>query len=212
MTETNVIRVMLVDDHWRIHSQITDLLQTTADIDLVAHASNGREAIDLCEEHALDIILMDVVMPDMDGEEATREIQARYPNIKILVLSSFQDDESVHAMLRSGASGYVTKRDLGTNLISSIRATYLDQAVFSKDVADQIISPDSESAAERFNLSERELEVLKSMADGLNNSEIAYHLTISRSTVNFHISNITRKLGVETRAEALVLAAKNRLV
>ena len=207
-----MIRVILADDHLRIHEQVTDILNSASDVSLVAQASNGEEAILLCQDRQPDIVLMDVVMPGIGGVEATRQIKATCPNTKILVLSSFQDDESVQAMLENGANGYVTKRDLARSLLASIRTTHLGQRVFSDEVAEHILSPDGDSAANRFDLTERELEVLVLMARGFNNGEIGGELFISRSTVNFHIGNIVRKLGVETRSEALVAAAKHGLV
>jgi NarL family two-component system response regulator LiaR len=148
-------------------------------------------------------------MSGMDGVTATRIIHEQFPTIRILVISSFQDHESVHEMLRNGASGYVTKGALASDLISAIRATHDGQAVFSPGVAAQLLNP---VPAQQFNLTDRELEVLGLMAEGLNNGQIAQALTISRSTVKFHVSNIVHKMGVETRTEALVLAAKNNLV
>jgi len=212
MSAPSPIRVILADDHLRIHEQVTDILNNASDVSLVGQASNGEEAILLCQDRQPDIILMDVVMPGIGGVEATRQIKATCPNTKILVLSSFQDDESVQAMLENGASGYVTKRDLATSLLASIRTTHLGQRVFSNEVAEHILSPDAASAASQFDLTARELEVLVLMARGLNNGEIGGELFISRSTVNFHIGNIVRKLGVETRSEALVAAAKHGLV
>jgi len=206
------IRVILADDHLRIHEQVTDILNHASDVSLVAQASNGEEAVHLCQDRQPDIVLMDVVMPGMGGVEATRQIKATCPNTKILVLSSFQDDESVQTMLENGASGYVTKRDLATSLLASIRTTHLGQRVFSEEVAEHILTPDAGEATDTFGLTDRELEVLVLMAQGLNNGEIGGELFISRSTVNFHIGNIVRKLGVETRSEALVAAAKHGLV
>jgi NarL family two-component system response regulator LiaR len=203
------IKVVLIDDHRHIHQAVTTILGAMPFIDLVGQGSNGEEAIQLCQEHQPDLVLMDVVMSGMDGVTATRIIHEQFPTIRILVISSFQDHESVHEMLRNGASGYVTKGALASDLISAIRATHDGQAVFSPGVAAQLLNP---VPAQQFNLTDRELEVLGLMAEGLNNGQIAQALTISRSTVKFHVSNIVHKMGVETRTEALVLAAKNNLV
>lgn len=203
------IRVILVDDHRHVHQVAATILGEAADIELVAHGSNGQEAVALCREYEPDLVLMDVVMPVMDGVAATRMIRKEFPDIRVLVLSSFQDHESVHEMLRSGASGYVTKDALARDLTTTIRATYEGKAVFSQSIAARLLDP---VPAREFNLTERELEVLGLVAEGLNNGEIAKELVISRSTVKFHISNIVQKMGVETRAEAIVLAAKNNLI
>lgn len=212
MSASNPIRVILIDDHRRIHQVISEILGFADDIKLVAQGSNGQEAIHLCDEYQPDLVLMDVMMPGMDGIEATRRILEKHPNIKILALSSFQDQDSVRAMLDSGACGYVLKDGSIDDLDTTIRTTYEGKAVFSTEVTQVLMqSPDQDSQRD-YDLSEREREVLKLMAEGLNNGEIAAQLTISQSTVKFHISNIISKMGVETRAEAMVLAAKNNLV
>lgn len=203
------VRVILIDDHRHIHQAAAAILGETADIDLIAHGSNGEEAVKLCREHQPDLVLMDVVMPIMDGVEATRIIHKQFPQIRVLVLSSFLDHESVHEMLRSGASGYITKDALARDLTTTIRATHEGKAVFSQAVAARLLEP---VPAQQFDLTDRELEVLGLVAEGLNNRQIAHELTISPSTVKFHISNIVQKMGVETRTEAIVLAAKNNLV
>lgn len=203
------VRVILIDDHRHVHQTAATILGDTADIDLMAHGSNGEEAIALCREHEPDLVLMDVVMPVMDGVAATRTIHEQFPNIRILVLSSFQDHESVHEMLRSGAAGYITKDALARDLKSTIRANHEGKAVFSQEIAARLLDP---IPAQNFNLTDREIEVLGLVAEGLNNGQIAHELTISRSTVKFHINNIVQKMGVDTRNEALVLAAKNNLV
>jgi NarL family two-component system response regulator LiaR len=212
MSTTKPIRVLLIDDHRRIHDAVSVALDAQDDIILVGHGSNGEEALQLCEELTPDLVLMDVVMPGMGGIEATRLIREKYPATKILVLSSFQDDESIHTMLQSGASGYILKDALVSDLANTIRTTFHGSAVFSPEVAQVLLKAESTEPRQTFGLTERELEVLQLMAQGLNNAEIAYKLTISQSTVKFHISNIQVKMGVETRAEVIVLAAKNNLI
>lgn len=213
MSETeDVIRVMLIDDHRHVHEAVRVALQDEPDIQLVAQGGTGEEALQLCATHQPHIILMDVVMPQMDGIDATRIIHDQYPDVKILVLSSFQDDESVHAMLQSGAIGYVLKNALANELGATLRAVHAGQSVFSTPVANRLFNPNLTKSQAVFNLTEREMEVLKLVTEGLNNGEIAAALTISRSTVKFHLQNILSKMQVETRAEAIVLAAKNNLV
>ncbi|MCA9970742.1 MAG: response regulator transcription factor [Anaerolineales bacterium] len=206
------IRVILIDDHRHVHQATAAILSTVTDIELVAQGSNGLEAIRLCQEYRPDLVLMDVVMPEMDGVAATKAICAQFPGVRVLVLSSFRDHESVHEMLRSGAAGYVTKGSLSRELISTIRATHDGKVVFSPEVAAQLLNPAGQAPVRDFGLTERELEILLLMAEGMNNKQIAHSLTISNSTVKFHISNIVHKMGVETRSEALILAAKNHLV
>jgi two-component system, NarL family, response regulator LiaR len=210
MTDKNPIRVVLVDDHLQIHRIVQVIFGATHDIKLVGQAANGQEGIALCEQYQPDIVLMDVVMPVMDGIEATKVLHERLPTIKILVLSSFQDHESVYAMLRNGAAGYLTKGSLGEDLAETIRATFQGKMVFSSEIGAHLVSPPQ--PAVNFHLTDRELEVLVLLAEGLTNQQTAQKLSISQSTLKFHMSNIFEKLGVQTRSEALVLAAKNNLI
>jgi NarL family two-component system response regulator LiaR len=211
MKSSGKIRVILIDDHRRVHEAVFTVLNSVEDIALIAQGSNGKEALQLCEEHQPDLILMDVVMPVMSGLEATKLIHQRYPHIKILVLSSFQDDESVRAMLQHGAVGYILKGSLIDDLVNTIRITHSGKAVFSSEIASTLLNS-AQPKVQDFGLTGRELEILQLMTEGLNNGEIAAKLVISPSTVKFHIANILHKMNVETRAEAIVLAAKNNLV
>jgi two-component system, NarL family, response regulator LiaR len=207
------IRVLVVDDHRHIHEVITRVLIGISDISIVGQAANGAEAVRLCEEVRPDLILMDVVMPVMDGMQATERIRDQYPDLKILVLSSFQDHESVHQLLRGGAAGYITKDALANDLVNVIRTTMQGKAVFSPNVIEKLISPEAAPpATERFNLTDRELEILLAMADGLTLQQIALKFSITLSTVKYHSANIFRKLGAQNRSEALVVALKNNLI
>ena len=210
MTAENPIRVVLVDDHLQIHRIVQTILGATSNIKLVGQGANGQEGIALCEQYQPDIVLMDVVMPVIDGIEATKVLHERLPMMKILVLSSFQDHESVYAMLRNGAVGYLVKSSLAQDLAETIRATYQGKMVFSSEVGAHLVSPPQ--PAVNFHLTDRELEVLVHLAEGLTNQQTALKLSISQSTLKFHMTNIFQKLGVQTRSEALVLAAKNNLI
>jgi len=210
MTDEYPIRVVLIDDHAKMHSIVRIILDPIDDIQMVAQGANGEEGIGLCERYQPDIVLMDVVMPVMDGIEATRILHERLPVIKVLVLSSFQDHESVHAMLQNGAVGYITKSSLADDLAETIRATFQGKMVFSSEVGAHLLAPPQ--PAVDFQLTDRELEVLVLLAEGLTNQQSAYRLSISQSTLKYHMNNIYRKLGVQTRSEALVLAAKSNLI
>ncbi|MCC6187708.1 MAG: response regulator transcription factor [Anaerolineales bacterium] len=210
MTAENPIRVVLVDDHAQMHRIVHAILGETAGIKLVGQGANGQEGIALCEQYQPDVTLMDVVMPVMDGIEATKVLHERFPAMKILVLSSFQDHESVYAMLRNGAVGYLTKSSLAQDLAETIRATFQGKMVFSSEVGAQLVSPPQ--PAVDYHLTDRELQVLVLMAEGMNMPEMAAKLVVSPATAKFHVENICRKLGVRTRSEALVVAAKNNLV
>lgn len=210
MTGKPAIRVVLIDDHFQIHDIVSTLLNQTPDIKLVGQGANGEDALRLCELYQPDVVLMDVVMPVMDGIKATKILHENYPDIKVLVLSSFQDHESVYTMLRNGAVGYLTKSSLSEDLVETIQTTSQGKMVFSPDIVKQFLSPPQ--PAINFHLTDRELEVLVLLAEGLTNQQSALKLSISQSTLKFHMNNIYNKLGVQTRSEALVLAAKNNLI
>jgi len=210
MNVAKPIRVVLVDDHVQIHRIVQSILEATRDIMLVGQAANGQEGLTLCEQSEPDVVLMDVVMPVMDGIEATRILHEGFPQMKILVLSSFQDHESVHTMLNNGAFGYITKSSLADDLAETIRTTYQGKMVLSSEVGAQLLAQPAPTVD--YQLTDRELEVLVLLAEGLTNRQSALKLSISQSTLKFHMNNIYRKLGVQTRSEALVLAAKNNLI
>jgi NarL family two-component system response regulator LiaR len=206
------IRVVLVDDQFQMHQIVSILLNATSDIQLVGQGANGQDALDLCAKLSPDLVLMDVLMPGMDGLEATRRLHERFPQVKILALSSLQDHESIYDMLQNGATGYITKNSLSDDLEETIRTICQGKMVFSTEAIAQLLMAPVMPGKVDFHLTEREMEVLALMADGLNMPQIAAKLNISQSTVKFHIENICRKFGVHTRSEALILAAKNNLV
>lgn len=211
MTLETPIKIILIDDHPWVHEIITKILESDPLIQLVAYGNNGQDAVRLCEVYKPDLVLMDVMMPVMGGAEATQLIHKRYPNIKILILTSFRDDDSVRVLLKNGAAGYVLKDSLQNELASTIRAAYRGMTVVSQEVS-QVLLKTSDAPKNDFGLTGREQEVLSLMGKGLNHAEIAAQLVISQSTVRFHITNILEKLHVETRAEAIVIAAKNNLI
>lgn len=209
---TGRIRVAVVDDHLKIHIAIEAAVETFPDLELVAHGSNGKEALQLCADFRPDIVLMDVVMPEMNGIEATRAIHERYPTIRILALSSFQDEEGVRAMLEAGAVGYLLKTASIDDLAHTIRAAHAGKSVFSPEITQALLHAPVHEAPPDFGLTGREREVLKLLVEGLNNAEIAAALTISLSTAKFHVSSVFAKLGVTNRVEAVALAVEKKLV
>jgi NarL family two-component system response regulator LiaR len=206
------IRIAVVDDHVKVHMGIEAALESFEDLELVAHGSNGQEALQLCADHRPDIVLMDVIMPEMNGIEATRAIHERFPGIKVLALSSFQDEEAIRAMLQAGAVGYVLKTSSIGDLAHTIRAAHAGKSVFSPEVTQVLLQPAQTPPPQDFGLTPRERDILKLMAEGLNNREIAVALTISLSTAKFHVSSVLAKLGVTNRVEAVALALEKRLV
>jgi two-component system, NarL family, response regulator LiaR len=210
---STVIRILLVDDHSQVHRALRVINDTYDDMQLVAHASNGIEAIQLCDEHQPDLILMDVIMPEMDGIEATRTIHERYPSIKILALSSFGDEDSVRAMMKVGAAGYVLKNSPLADLTHAIRAIYSGKTVFSAEVTQALLQPKVEAPEPQhdYGLSQREIEVLALIVKGHSNKQIAQLLTISEATAKFHVRGILAKLNVNGRVEAVALAIEKNL-
>jgi len=207
------LRIMVVDDHKHIHDVINKVLHRVSDIDVVAHAANGEEALEICATTPMDLILMDVVMPVMDGLDATKAIRERFPHIKILALSSYKDHESVHALLKHGAIGYITKDSLTSELVYILRTAAVGKTVISPDAMEALVSLQPKTLPiNRFNLTDRELEILVLMADGLTQQQMASRLSVSLSTMKYHYANIFQKLEVKNSSEAMVVAVKNNLI
>lgn len=211
MNESHAIRVMLVDDQQAMHDIVAALIGTVDDIQLVGQVHHGADALTACAMLRPDLVLMDVVMPSMSGPEITAALLTRCPDIKVLAISSYHEYEHIKAMLDAGAIGYLVKDALAADLLDTIRATHRGNTVLSPEVVQSVLAPPPESAPD-FGLTERELQVLRLMAQGLTNAQVADDLAISAPTVRFHLGNILAKFNVETRSEALVLAAKSGLL
>ena len=210
MTE-NTIRVMIVDDHTVVRSGLAVFFSAFPDLELVGEAENGAEALVRCGLLQPDVILMDLIMPGMDGVNATRQIKENFPDVKVIALTSFQEDDLVQGALQAGAIGYLMKNVTARDLVAAIRSAYAGKMTLSPEAA-QILVQSRMKAQEFEELTDREREVLKLMVDGLNNAEIADRLIVSLSTVKYHISNILGKLGVENRVSAVTLAIQKKLI
>ena len=208
----SLIRVLLVDDHAVVRSGLSKFLMVNKDMQLVAEASDGVEAIEMAGIHTPDVILMDLMMPGMDGITATREIRRKYPNIKIIALTSFSEQNMVQGALQAGAIGYLQKNVTAVELANAIRSAYLGRMTLSSEAAEALAHSVTQSHLPGNELTERERDVLRCMVDGLNNSEIAARLVVSLGTVKFHISNIFQKLGVDSRVEAVKMAIEQKIV
>jgi len=214
MSDGTAIRVMLVDDHAVVRSGLSAFLLAHDDLDLVAEASDGAEAVRLCERARPDVILMDLMMPRMDGAAATRTIRERYPTIQVLILTSFKEDNLVQEALKAGAIGYLLKNVTATELAQAIRAAYQGRPTLAPEATQALIH-----AANHYglpvlgdDLTTRERDVLALMVKGLDNHVIADTLIISRSTVKFHVSNILSKLHATSRTEAVAIALQHNLL
>lgn len=212
MSEHISIRLIVVDDHQLALSGMRLFLSAFPDIELVGEATDGFAAIQLCETLQPDVVLMDMMMPAMDGVEATRQIKARFPHIKILVLTSYEEGGLVERALRAGANGYLLKNVAAHELARAIRMAHTGRSVLAPEATEALMSVLQQPNSTSSTLTEREREVLNLMARGSGNSEIGERLGISRSTVKFHINSIFTKLEVTTRAEAIALAYQRRLV
>jgi NarL family two-component system response regulator LiaR len=205
---------MLVDDHAVVRSGLAAFLSAYDDFRLVAEASDGEEAIRLCERVQPDVILMDLIMPRMDGPTATRVIRERHPAIQILALTSFKEDNLVHDALKAGAIGYLLKNVTADELAHAIRAAYRGRPTLAPEAAEVLIHATTREHIPPLghDLTEREHEVLDLMVKGLDNHQIAQTLVVSRSTVKFHVSNILAKLQATSRTEAVAVALQHGLV
>ena len=212
MTQTNPIRVLLVDDHMVVRSGLSTVLSVYDDLKLVGEAGDGEEAIRLCERLQPDVVLMDLLMPKMDGVTAIKTIKTRWPKIQIIALTSFKEKEYVEGALKAGANGYLLKDVSAEELINAVRRAVAGQPSLSPEAAQVLIQNVNEPSLSHPNMTGRELEILTLMVEGLSNNEIAERLIVSQSTVKFHVSNILSKLGVTGRTEAVALALKHHLV
>jgi len=212
MTQSHPIRVLLVDDHMVVRSGLSTVLSVFDDLKLVGEAGDGEEAVRVCEHLQPDVILMDLLMPKMDGVTAIKAIKTRWPQIQIIALTSFKEKEYVEGALKAGANGYLLKDVSAEELVNAICKAVAGQPSLSPEAAQVLMKNVSEPALPYQEMTGREKEILALMVEGMSNNEIAERLIVSQSTVKFHVSNILSKLGVTGRTEAVALAVKHHLV
>jgi len=211
MSETEIIKVMIVDDHPIVRNGLEASLLADEGLELFGMAKSGAEALALCQESAPDVILMDVVMPEMDGLETTRAILDRHPQVKIIVLTSFPEEDLVQRALEAGAIGYLLKNVSISTLSTAIRSAYSGQSTLSPEATQALVQSRSKSQDLGDDLSERERQVLALIVKGLSNEEIAEQLVISPYTVKNHVSACISKLGANNRTQAATIAIENGL-
>ena len=206
------IRVMLVDDHAMVRRGLAAFLKVFDDLQLAGEAESGEVAIQLCAEVLPDVILMDMVMPDMDGAAATRAIRQQFPQVQVLALTSYKEGDLVKNALKAGAIGYLLKDVSADDLAGAIRAAHSGRATLSPQAAQALVETSTQPPPPGLDLTEREREVLALMVEGLNNTQIAGRLVVSPSTIKSHVSNILYKLRVVSRTEAVTLALRSHLI
>jgi two-component system, NarL family, response regulator LiaR len=212
VTEQRATRVAIVDDHAMVRSGLAAFLSVADDLELVGEAENGQQALRLCAEERPDVVLMDLVMPGMDGVATTRAIRERFPDIRVIALTSFPEDRLVQDVLAAGALSYLLKNVGADELARAIRAAREGRSTLAPEAAQVLIQRATHAPPPGHDLSPREKEVLALMVLGLSNPDIADRLVVGRSTIKFHVSSILGKLGVQSRTEAVALAVQHHLV
>jgi len=210
MTESQAIRVLIVDDHPMVRSGLQDFILAYDWMEVVGEAKNGVEAVDFCTAHEVDVVLMDMVMPLMDGSEATRRILALGKPIKIVILTSFHEQDQVQQALRAGATSYLLKNVSAGGLASAIQAAHGGFSILALEATQALMKNNRQSLG--FDLTEREQEILALLVKGSSNREISAQLSISLATVKFHLTSIFTKLGAKNRVEAAIIAVEHDLV
>lgn len=206
------ITVLIVDDHAVVRSGLKAILFQCDDLCLLGEAGSGEEAILLSQELNPDVILMDLVMPGLDGVETTEKILAHNPQIQIIALTSFPEGDRVQKVLKAGAISYLLKNVSGEELIQAIIAASKGQSVLAPEAAKALVEETTRPPAPDFQLTRREQDVLHLMVQGLSNSEMAENLIVSQSTIKFHVSNVISKLEATSRTEAVAIALRHGLV
>ncbi|MDQ0901818.1 MULTISPECIES: response regulator transcription factor [unclassified Paenibacillus] len=212
--EDALIKVLLVDDHEMVRIGLAAVLGTEDGIEVVGEASNGQDGIRLAQEYRPDVVLMDLVMEGMDGIETTRKLLQLYPDCKVIVLTSFLDDEKMYPVIEAGAFSYLLKTSRASEIAQAIRAAAKGQSILESQVASKIMNrfrQPKPAAEPHEELTDREMEVLRLIAKGKSNQELADDLFIGVKTVKFHVTNVLAKLGVEDRTQAAIYAFKHGL-
>ncbi|MGG0249078.1 response regulator transcription factor [Peribacillus frigoritolerans] len=209
-----MIKVLFVDDHEMVRIGVSAYLSAQSDIEVIGEADNGLKAVELAMELRPDIILMDLVMPEMDGIEATKRIIEKWPEAKIIIVTSFLDDEKVYPALEAGATSYMLKTSKASEIAKAVRSTFQGQSVLEPEVTGKMMEKLRRPKITQLHdqLTNREMEILLLMTQGKTNQEIADDLYIALKTAKVHVSNILSKLAVQDRTQAVIYAFKHSLV
>jgi NarL family two-component system response regulator LiaR len=212
MGENKPIRIMIVDDHLMVRDGLKVFLSVYNDIEIAGEAEDGEQAVAQCAQLEPDVVLMDILMPNMDGPTATEHIRAAFPYIQVIALTSFAEEDLVQRALQAGAISYILKDVHSDKLAQAIREAHLGRGMIDSAAAQVLVQAAQGSPTPEYALTGRERQVLALMAEGKTNQEIAEALTLSVGTVRFHVSNVLSKLGVSNRTEAVSLALQQKLV
>jgi NarL family two-component system response regulator LiaR len=212
MSSEKPIRVMVVDDHAVVRSGLNAFLSSYDDLQMAGTAKSGEEAVQLCEALKPDVVLMDLIMPGMDGVAATKAIRTLLPKTQVIILTSFKEDTMIQKAIQAGAIGYLLKDVQADEIAEAIRLVNAGQSILSPEATQALMRVANQPRKLGYDLSDRELEVLALMVKGLNNTEIAERLVVSLSTIKHHVSHILSKLDATNRSEAVALAVQNHLV
>lgn len=212
MSEPARIRVLVVEDHPMTRAGLELFLSAFPDLTLLGVVSSGEEALTFCAQSQPDVILMDMKLPGMDGVATTQVIRQRYPHVRIIALTSFQEGDLVERAVQAGAIGYLLKGVSARDLAQAIRTAYAGRSILAQEASEALVQAVRQQAAPNFGLTEREREVLALLVEGRSNAEIADRLKVSRATVKFHVGGILSKLGASSRTEAVTIAWQHHLL
>lgn len=212
MNELKPIRVLIVDDHPMVRSGLRDFILVYDWMEAVGEAQNGVEAVEFCATHDVDVVLMDLVMPLMNGSEATRRILALNKPVKVIVITSFHEQDLVQQALKAGATSYLLKNVSADELAKAIQAAHGGFSILAPEATKALIHPDHERPGLGSDLTATERKILAALVKGLSNQEISKQYSISVATVKYHLTNIFSKLGVRNRVEVATIALEHNLV